>query len=146
MTWFFAISLGVELVVVAVFLLSGAATKLEAAIRASGLGERIDFVSTGRLMTLEPQSWSGVLLSILQPLSPDIAAFVVAGLAFGLGGVVVLVRRYRFWSNDVGWRKGLRAWGLMFLTFLAMSLVKAGLDCLFAPSGNFEWVNTPILS
>jgi membrane protease YdiL (CAAX protease family) len=133
-------------VVVAVFLLSGAATKLEAAIRASGLGERTDFVSAGRLMALEPQSWFGVLLSILQPFSPDIAAFVVAGLAFRLGGVVVLVRRYRCWSNDVGWRRGLRVWGLMFLTFLAMSPVTAGLNCLFVPSGSFEWVNTPILS
>ena len=66
LTWFFAISLGIELVVVAVFLLSGAATKLEAAIRTSGLGERTDFVSAGRLMALEPQSWFGVLLSILQ--------------------------------------------------------------------------------
>src|SRR5215212_11180597 len=114
MTWFFAISLGIDLVVVAVFLLSGAATKLEAAIpiRASGLGERTDFVSAGRLMALELQSWFGVLLSILQPFSPDIAAFVVAGLAFGLGGVVVLVRRYRCWSNDVGGRRACGSGGL----------------------------------
>lgn len=145
-TWFFAISLGIELVVVAVFLLSGAAAELEAALRATGLGGRTDFVSAGRLVALEPGSWPGVFLSILQPLSPDIAAFVVAGLAFGLGGVVVLVRRYRFWSKEVGWRKGLRVWGIMCLTFLAMSLATAGLNYLFAPSGSFEWVNTPILS
>ena len=37
-SWFFAISLAIELAVVAVFLSSGAARKLEAAIRASGLG------------------------------------------------------------------------------------------------------------
>src|SRR5215203_4608189 len=88
--WFFAFSLGIELVAVAAFLLSAAA-ELEAAIRATGLGERTDFVSAGRLLALEPRSWLGVSLSILQPLSPDIAAFMVAGLAFGLGGVVVLV-------------------------------------------------------
>jgi uncharacterized protein len=145
-SWFFAISLGIELVVVAVFLSSGAAGKLEAAIRATDLVGRTDFVSAGRLVVLEPQSWPGVLLSILQPLSPDIAAFVVAGLAFGLGGVVVLVRRYRFWSSAVGWRGGLRIWGLMLVTFLAMSFGTAGLNYLFAPSGSFEWVNTPILS
>ncbi len=34
----------------------------------------------------------------------------------------------------------------MFFTFLAMSLATAGLNYLFAPSGCFEWVNTPILS
>lgn len=145
-SWFFALSLAIELAVVATFLSSGAARKLEAAIRASGLGERTDFVSAGRLVVLEPQSWLGVFLSILQPLSPDIAAFVVAALAFGLGGVVVLVRRYRFWSADVGWRKGLRVWGLMLITFLAMSLGTAGLNYMFAPQGSFEWVNTPVFS
>jgi uncharacterized protein len=60
--------------------------------------------------------------------------------------VVVLVRRYRFWSRTAGWKRGLRTWGLMFFTFLAMSLATAGLNFLFVPSGNFEWVNTPILS
>ncbi|HEX7170196.1 MAG TPA: hypothetical protein VF206_05145, partial [Rubrobacter sp.] len=145
-SWFFAISLAIELAVVATFLSSGAARKLEAAIRASGLEERTDFVSAGRLVVLEPQSWLGVFLSILQPLSPDIAAFVVAALAFGLGGVVVLVRRYRFWSAGVGWRKGLRVWGLMLITFLAMSLGTAGLNRMFAPQGRFEWVNTPVFS
>ena len=144
--WFFAISMGIELVVVSVFLASGAAAELETAIRATGLGGRTDFVSAGRLVVLEPRSWPGVLLSILQPLSPDIAAFVVAGLAFGLGGVVVLVRRYRFWSKEVGWRRGIRVWGLMFFNFLGMSLATAGLNFLFAPSGSFEWVNTPIVS
>ena len=144
--WFFAFSLGIELVAVAAFLLSGAAAELEAAIQATGLGERTDFVSAGRLLALEPRSWLGVSLSILQPLSPDIAAFMVAGLAFGLGGVVVLVHRYRFWSKEVDWKRGLRTWGLMFLTFLVMSLATAGLNFLFAPSGSLEWVNTPILS
>jgi CAAX protease family protein len=144
--WFFAISLGIEILVAAVFLLSGAAERLEAAIRASDLGEKTDFVSAGRLVVLEPQSWPGVLLSIIQPFSPDIAAFVVAGFAFGLGGVVILVRRYRFWSPDVEWRRGLGVWGIMFSTFLAMSLATAGLNYMFAPSGSFEWVNTPLLS
>ena len=144
--WFFAISLAIELAVVAVLLSSGAAAKLEAAIRATGLGERTDFISAGRLVVLEPGSWLGVFLSILQPLSPDIAAFVVAALAFGLGGVVVLVLRYRFWSKDVGWKRGLGVWGLMVFTFLAMSLATAGLNYLFAPPGSFEWVNTPIFS
>jgi uncharacterized protein len=145
-SWFFAISLAIELAVVATFLSSGAARQLEAAIRVTGLGERTDFVSAGRLVVLEPQSWLGVFLSIMQPLSPDIAAFVVAALAFGLGGVVVLVRRYRFWSADVGWRKGLQLWGLMLITFLAMSLGTAGLNRMFAPQGSFEWVNTPVFS
>jgi membrane protease YdiL (CAAX protease family) len=82
----------------------------------------------------------------LQPLSPDIAAFVVAALAFGLLGVGKLVRGYRFWSREVGWRRGLRTWGLMVLTFVAMSLVTAGLNHLLAPERSFEWVRVPIFS
>jgi CAAX protease family protein len=148
-SWFFAISLAIEIVVIAVYLSSGAAGELEAAIRAAGLGYRTDFVSAARLVVLEPRASLGVFLSILQPLSPDIAAFAVAALAFGLGGiggVVALVRRYRFWRGDVGWRRGLRVWGLMFFTYFAMSLTTAGLNYMFAPQGSFEWVNTPILS
>jgi len=148
-SWFFAISLMIEIVVVAIFLLSGAAGKLETAIRATGLEGKTDFVSAARLVVLEPQSSLGVFLSILQPLSPDIAAFIVAALAFGLGGiggVTALVRRYRFWSRNVGWKRGLRVWGFMLLTFLAMSLATAGLNRLLAPPGSFEWVSTPILS
>lgn len=144
--WFFALSLAIEIVVVAIFLVSGAAGKLEAAIEASGLGDRTDFISAFRLVLLEPESALGVFLSILQPLSPDIAAFAVAALAFGLAGVVTVIRRYRFWSRDVGWRRGLRVWGLMLFTFLAMSLATAGLNYLLTPTGSFEWVNTPILS
>ncbi len=40
----------------------------------------------------------------------------------------------------------MRVWGLMLVTFLAMSLGTAGLNYLLAPTSSFEWVNTPILS
>jgi membrane protease YdiL (CAAX protease family) len=61
-------------------------------------------------------------------------------------GVRRLVRGYRLWGGGVGWRRGLWAWALMVLTFLAMSLATAGLNYLFAPPGSFEWVSTPVLS
>lgn len=147
--WFFALSLAIEILVIVVYLWSGAGETLEATIRATDLEGRTDFISAVRLVLLEPQSSLGVFLSVLQPLSPGVGAFVVAAGAFGLdgvGGVVALVRRYLFWSRDVGGKRGLRVWGLMILTFLAMSLVTAVLNRLFAPSGSFEWVNTPILS
>jgi uncharacterized protein len=148
--WFFAISFVLNVAVIAVLLLSGAGGRLEAAVETVWGGQqRTDFISAYRLAVEAPRAVPGILLSILQPLTPDIAAFVVAGLAFGLagtGGVVALVRRYRFWSRAVGWRRGLRAWGLMVLTFLAMSLATAGLNYLFAPPGSFEWLNVPLLS
>ena len=125
--WFFGISLALNILVVGIFVTSGAAERFAAAVRAAGLGERTDFVSAFKLALAEPASVPGIALSILQPLTPDIAAFVVAGLAFGLagtGGVVALVRRYRFWSRSVGWRRGLRV----------------------APPGSLEWLNVPLFS
>ena len=144
--WFFWISLAINVAVIAVFLASGAAGAFEAALEATGLTGRTDFVSALRLALEAPRAIPGIALSILQPLSPDIAAFVVAAGAFGLIGVRRLVRGYRFWSGAVGWRRGLRVWGVMALTFLAMSLATAGLNYLFAPPGSFEWVNVPLLS
>jgi membrane protease YdiL (CAAX protease family) len=60
--------------------------------------------------------------------------------------VIALVRRYRFWSGHVGWKRGLRVWVIMLLAFLAMSLATAGLNYLLAPPGSFEWVRTPLFS
>jgi membrane protease YdiL (CAAX protease family) len=138
--WFFAIALAVEILVIAVLLLSGAGARLEAAIE-DDLGgvQRTDFVSAFRLALEAPRAVPGIALSILQPLTPDIATFVVAGLAFGFLGVRKLVRGYRFWSGEVGWRRGLKVWGLMILTFVGMSLATAALDALFMPRGTWEW-------
>jgi membrane protease YdiL (CAAX protease family) len=145
-TWFFWISLAINVAVIAVFLASGAAGVLEAALEATGLTGKTDFVSAYKLAMQAPRAIPGIALSILQPLSPDIAAFVVAAVAFGMIGVRRLVRGYRLWGGGVGWRRGLWAWALMVLTFLAMSLATAGLNYLFAPPGSFEWVSTPVLS
>ncbi len=145
-TWFFWISLAINVAVIAVFLASGAAGVFEAALEATGLTGKTDFVSAFRLAMEAPRAIPGIALSILQPLSPDIAAFVVAAVAFGMMGVRWLVSGYRLWGGGVGWRRGLWTWALMVLTFLAMSLATAGLNYLFAPPGSFEWVSTPVLS
>lgn len=129
-----------NVLVVATLVLSGALAPLEAAIQTHFGGvQRTDFISAFRLAVEAPQAIPGILLSILQPLTPDIAAFLVAGLAFGLVGVKKLVRGYRFWSAEVGWRQGLKVWGVMILTFVGMSLATAALDALFMPRGTWEW-------
>ena len=138
--WFFAIAMMAEVSVVAILVLSDALAQLEAAIEAVFGGvQRTDFVSAFRLAAEAPQAIPGVVFSILQPLTPDIAAFVVAGLAFGMVGVGRLVRGYRMWSGEVGWRRGLEMWGVMILTFVGVSLVTAALDALFMPRGTWEW-------
>jgi hypothetical protein len=101
-TWFFCISLAINVAVIGVFLAGGAAQVFEAAMGATGLTGRTDFVSAFRLALEAPRAIPGIALSILQPLSPDIAAFVVAAVVFGPVGVGRLVRGYRFWSRTVG--------------------------------------------
>ena len=143
--WFFALAMVMEVAVVAVFLGSGAAGVLEAAMEATGLTGKTDFVSAYRLAVETPQAIPGIALSILQPFTPDIAALVVAAVAFGTVGVKRLARGFRFWSADVGWRRGLWVWGLMLLIFfVAMPLAVAGLDALFMPEGTWEWSGHPI--
>jgi membrane protease YdiL (CAAX protease family) len=138
--WFFAIALAANALVVSILAFSGALASLEAAIDAHFGGvQRTDFISAFRLAVESPEAIPGILLSILQPLTPDVAAFVVAGLAFGLVGVRKLARGYRPWSGGVGWRWGLGVWGVMILTFVGMSLATAGLDALFMPPGTWEW-------
>ena len=138
--WFFALAMVGNVLVVSVLVLSGALAPLEGAIETHFGGvQRTDFISAFRLAVEAPQAIPGILLSILQPLTPDIAAFVVAGLAFGLVGVKKLVRGYRFCSGEVGWQQGLKVWATMLLTFVGMSLATAALDRLFMPQGTWKW-------
>ena len=137
--WFFALALAIEVAVVALALVTGAFDRFPAAQEAAGLAGRTDFVALGRLVGAEPGVLLDAVLVVLQPFSPDVAALLVAAFAFGLVGLKKIARGYRFWSGDVGWRRGLRAWGLMALTFVGMSLATAGLDALFMPEGTWGW-------
>jgi hypothetical protein len=55
-TWFFWISLAINVAVIAVFLASGAAGVLEAALEATGLTGKTDFVCSRSRRTSSP-SW-----------------------------------------------------------------------------------------
>ena len=63
--WFFWISLAINVAVIAVFLASGAAGVFEAALEATGLTGRTDFVSAFRLALEAPRAIPGIALSIL---------------------------------------------------------------------------------
>ncbi len=145
-TWFYATSMALAVAVIPVFVFTGADATISAAVQESGIVPRTDFVTIVRLALAEPQAIPAILLSVLQPFSPDIAAYAVAAIAFGALGIRNLVRGYRFWSREVGWRRGLRAWGLMTLIFVAMSLATAGLHWLFMPEGTWEWDPGPLLT
>ena len=74
--WFFALALSLEVVVVAIFLLSGAAGEFDAARKAAGLEDRTDFVAAYRLASEAPQALGRALLGgdapivLLEPSGP----------------------------------------------------------------------------
>lgn len=47
--------------------------------------------------------------------------------------------RFRFWSAEVGWRRGLRVWAVMVVTFVGLSLATAGLDALVLSPAQWRW-------
>ena len=144
--WFFGLSMAIAVAVIPLFLVTGADAQIAAALERSGIPLRTDFVTIFRLAIAEPQAIPALALSVAQPFSPDIAAFAVAAVAFGAVGVRRILRGYRFWSGEVGWRRGLKAWGAMVLVFVGMSFATAGLHALFMPEGTWEWKPGAIFS
>lgn len=137
--WFFGLSMAIAVAVIPLFLIIGADAKISAALEESGIPRRTDFVTIFRLAIAEPQAIPGLALSVAQPFSPDLAAFAVAAVAFGTVGVRRILLGYRFWSGEVGRRRGLKAWGAMVLVFVSMSFATAGLHALFMPEGTWGW-------
>ncbi len=110
-----------------------------AAIERHGLEPTTSYLLARELLRADSSTPPFVLVAVLQPLSPDIAAFLVAALCFGGPGAVALLRRYRFWAGRVGWRRGLPVWGACVALVVAFSQATAGLNALLLPQGSFSW-------
>lgn len=141
--WFWLTAVAIELVIIPVFLLSGAQQELDAAITASGAGFNTDLVSAARLVWADGRALPGVILAILQVAAPDLAVLVVGGLA-GQGHLRRVRRRFRFWAPEVGPRQGLRIWLAMVAVFTGMNLATAGLNHLTAGPHDFRWNVAPL--
>jgi membrane protease YdiL (CAAX protease family) len=124
----------INVAVIPAFLLSGALDTLDAAFASTGLRPTTDLVTFARLVVAEPSAIPGGLLSLLQVAAPDIAVLIVVGLGSGVAGLREVGRRFRFWSPEVGVRRGLAVWGACVATFVAMSLAVAALRSLLLPA------------
>lgn len=139
LAWFYALAVGIAVAVIPLFVLTGADAKIAAAREKTGIEFGTDFVTISRIALEAPESTAAILLAVLQPFSPDIAAFIVTTVALGTVGLRNLVGRYRFWHSSVGWRSGLKVWGVCILTFVGMSVATAVLHRLFMPEGTWKW-------
>lgn len=60
--------------------------------------------------------WAVFLFFVAQPATPLIAALLTTAL-IGRQSIQALVSRWRFWSKEVGWKKGVLIWVLAIVSF-----------------------------
>ncbi|NJL38279.1 MAG: CPBP family intramembrane metalloprotease [Leptolyngbyaceae cyanobacterium RM2_2_4] len=136
--WFYVISVLIEIAIIPVFYLTGAADTLMSAIETSGIPFKTDLVTAFRVVLAVPSAFPGVFLAIVQLAAVDIAVFIVARIAFGPAGIADLKARFRFWKKAIPYQRALKIWGVCIVTFSLINFAAAGLNKLMFP-GFFVW-------
>jgi membrane protease YdiL (CAAX protease family) len=135
---YWLIAVGIEFVLAAVFVLTGADAAIETALHKAGLDFATDFITAGRAVIAYPAATVGVVLSLLQVAAPDLAVLGVSVIRGGRALRRAVTGRFRFWSRQVGARRGLAIWAAMIVTFTACNLV-SGLLHQRLVGGEFTW-------
>ncbi len=135
--WVVAVALSI--VLIPAFLLTGADEALDRGLQQAGIPFNTDLVTAARLVVAVPGAAVGVGLALAQVASPDLALLLVAGLGLGAAGLHAVRRHWRPWTADLGWRRGLRTWGLAGAAFTAMNLANGGLAWLTLRDAGFTW-------
>jgi uncharacterized protein len=139
LVWYYVISVLIVILIIPVFLLTGADVTVERSLEKTGIQFNTDLVTAFRVISAEPGAFLGVILAILQVAAPDIAVFIVASIAYGRKGLLELKNRFRFWHQDINWQYALRIWGTCVLVFSLMNLASAGLNKLLLSEKDFVW-------
>jgi uncharacterized protein len=131
----------VQVPIIAALLLTGAESTMSAAMQRTGIAFNTDLVTAVRLVLAAPEALPGVLLALAQVAAPDIALLIVVGLGVGLGwpALKTVSRRYRFWSSEVGWRRGAAMWVACVALFSLMNLTTALLHLHVFHTPGFVW-------
>ena len=132
---YWLIAVAIEFVLAAVFVLTGADAAIETALEKAGLDFATDFITAARALIAYPAATVGVVLSLLQVAAPDLAVVGVSVIRGGPALRRAVTGRLRFWSREVGTRRGLTIWGAMILTFTACNLVSGLLHQRFVGGG-----------
>ncbi|MBD2439788.1 CPBP family intramembrane glutamic endopeptidase [Nostoc sp. FACHB-110] len=139
LAWYYGISVLIVILIIPVFLLTGADVAVDQALQKTSIQFNTDLVTAFRVVSAEPGAFFGVLLAILQVAAPDIAVLIVASITNGKKGLLELKNRFRFWQSGMNWHDGLRIWGICILIFSLMNLASAGLNKWLLPEKDFVW-------
>jgi membrane protease YdiL (CAAX protease family) len=138
LTWFYIISVLIEIAIIPVFYFTGASDTLMSAIEKSGIPFKTDLVTAFRVVLAAPEALPGIFLAITQVAAVDIAVFIVAKIAYGQQGITALKARFRFWKKDMPWQRAVKIWSICIVLFSSINLAAAGLNKLMFPSF-FVW-------
>lgn len=143
--WFYSLSVLIVVLIIPVFIITGAGDAVDQAFQKTGMPFNTDLVTWFQLVVAYPPAFLGAMLALLQVASPDIAVAIAAGTAYGRRGLLDLKRRFRFWSRDIDWVEGCNIWLSCILIFAGMSLATAALSRAILPVEGFVW-NLNLLS
>lgn len=137
--WFYALSVLIVILIIPVYITTGAGDSVNQAFQKTGVPFNTDLVTWIRLVVAFPAALLGMLLALLQVASPDIAVAIVVGIAYGRKEFLELKSRFRFWSREIAWKQGVQTWVSCISIFAGMSLATAGLSLSILPVEEFVW-------
>jgi uncharacterized protein len=138
LSWFYLISVLIEILLIPVFYFTGADDGLMGAIEKTGIPFKTDLVTAFRVVLAVPEALAGVFLAIVQVAAVDIAVLIVVKLAYGQKGITDLKNRFRFWRKDIYWQYALKIWVICIVVFSIINLAAASLNRLMFPAF-FVW-------
>lgn len=138
-SFFYALAMILALAFVPVIIFTGWDAAIGAAADRHGIVMTTSYVTAWQLVAAEPSVLPGVMVAVLQPLSPDIAAFIVATFCFGSAGFWALLRRYRFRHPGVERGRAMKLWIACILSMTGISLATGMINYLLLPPEAFIW-------
>jgi uncharacterized protein len=121
------------------FVFTDVVPAFEAAIKAAGITEvGSTYFDAVRGFRDAPGATPAILLFMLQPWTPTIAAFLLCIFVIKRGSAADLLSRYKPWRG-VTWQRALVSWALAFGVIVILSLLKALARYYTMPEASFEW-------
>jgi uncharacterized protein len=135
----FFLSCVLAALIIPFFIFTDIVPAFEAAIKAAGITEvGSTYFDAVRGFRDAPGATPAILLFMLQPWTPTIAAFLVCIFVIKRGSAGDLLSRYKPWRG-VTWQHALVGWLLAFGVIVIASLLKALARYYMMPEAAFEW-------
>jgi uncharacterized protein len=128
------------ILIIPVFIFTDAEAAAMAAIKASGIVDiGPTYFDAVRVSHAVPGAIPAVLLLLLQPWTPSIAAFLLCIFVIKRGSAADLLSRFKPWRG-VTWQHALISWALAFGVAVILCLLRALARYYLLPEASFEWL------